>query len=230
MSAPRTLPIAILISGQGSNMVAIAQACAEGRIAARVAAVIADRSDAGGIARAERLGLAAQIVPAQDYPDRAAFEAALQAALAHAGVQLVALAGFMRILSASFVEHYAGRMLNIHPSLLPRYPGLHTHRRVLQAAEHEHGASVHFVTAELDGGPVICQGRLAVRADDTEQSLTARVHRLEHRIYPRVIGLVSAGRLALRGPTVLLDGQPLGAPLQENEEDDRGLVGAEASA
>ena len=112
----------------------------------------------------QRLGLAAQIVPAQDYPDRAAFEAALQAALATPASQLVALAGFMRILSASFVEHYAGRMLNIHPSLLPRYKGLHTHRRVLQAAEHEHGASVHFVTAELDGGPVICQARLAVRA------------------------------------------------------------------
>ncbi|HTW75200.1 MAG TPA: phosphoribosylglycinamide formyltransferase [Steroidobacteraceae bacterium] len=228
MSEPRALPIAILISGRGSNMLAIARACADGRIHARVSAVIGDRPDAGGLARAEALGLATHLVPAGDYPDRTGFEAALQATLARSGAQLVALAGFMRILSADFVERYAGRMLNIHPSLLPRHPGLHTHRRVLQAGEREHGASVHFVTRELDGGPVICQGRLAVYPQDSEQSLSERVQRLEHRIYPRVIGLYSAGRLALRGSTVLLDGQPLAAPLQESEQDDQGRVRADA--
>ncbi len=230
MSEPRTLPIAILISGEGSNMLAIAQACAQGRIGARVASVICDRVEAGGIARAKNLGLAAQVIAAREYPDRVAFEAALQAALARSGAELVALAGFMRILSGPFVQPYAGRILNIHPSLLPRYPGLNTHRRVLQAREREHGASVHFVTKQLDGGPVICQGRLAVHREDTVESLTGRVHRLEHRIYPRVIGLFSAGRLALRGSAVLLDGQPLNAPLQENEEDDPGLIRADASA
>jgi phosphoribosylglycinamide formyltransferase-1 len=230
MSEPQPLAVAILISGVGSNMVAIARACAEGRIQARVSAVIADRAGAAGIARAEGLGLATQVVPAPQFPDQVSFEAALAAALMHSGAQLVALAGFMRILSEPFVQRYTGRMLNIHPSLLPRHKGLNTHERVLRAAEPEHGASVHFVTAELDGGPVICQGRLAVHPGESVESLTARVHRLEHSIYPRVIGLFGAGRLALRGTTVLLDGQPLSAPLQESEDDDQGRLHAEASA
>ncbi len=230
MSGSATLPVAILISGQGSNMAAIARACAEGSIGARIVTVIADHAAAAGIARAEGLGLATQIVPARQFADRKAFEAALEAALAQSRAHLVALAGFMRVLSGPFVQRYAGRMLNIHPSLLPRHRGLHTHDRVLQEGEREHGASVHFVTAELDAGPVICQGRLAVYPTDTVETLTARVHRLEHRIYPRVIGLYASGRLALRDSTVLLDGLPLAAPLLEREEEDPGLARADASA
>lgn len=229
MSPPATLPVAILISGQGTNMTAIARACTEGRIRARVAVVIADQAEAAGIARARDLGLDTQVLPARRDADRSAFEAALDATLAHSGAQLIALAGFMRVLSPPFVQRYAGRLLNIHPSLLPRHRGLHTHQRVLQAGEREHGASVHFVTAELDAGPVICQGRLAVHADDTVETLTARVHQLEYRIYPRVIGLFGEGRLELRSGTVLLDGEPLAAPLLEEEEHDPGLPRANAS-
>jgi phosphoribosylglycinamide formyltransferase 1 len=229
MSAAATLPVAVLISGRGSNMAAIARACAGGAIRAHIVAVIADQADAAGIALAQGLGLATRVVAARALPDRAAFEAALEAALTHSGAQLVALAGFMRVLSGPFVQRYAGRMLNIHPSLLPRHRGLHTHARVLQAGEREHGASVHFVTADLDAGPVICQGRLTVHPHDTAETLAARVQRLEHRIYPRVVGLYAAGRLALRDSTVLLDGQALATPLLE-AEDDPGLAHADASA
>jgi phosphoribosylglycinamide formyltransferase 1 len=219
MSNPAApLPLAVLISGRGSNMLAIARACAEGRIGARVVSVMADRADAGGIAAAAALGLPTRVLEARGLP-RAEFEAQLAAALAASGAQLVALAGFMRILSAAFVTPRAGRLLNIHPSLLPDYRGLDTHRRVLAAAEREHGASVHYVSEELDGGPLICQGRLSIAPAETESSLTARVHRLEHRIYPMVIGLIAAGRLALAGSTVLLDGRPLAAPLQVGEDD-----------
>jgi len=217
--APDKLRVAILISGHGSNMAAIARACAQGRIAARVVAVIADRASAGGIALAQSLGLQTQTFVATQFQHRTAFESALGAALRGCDAELVVLAGFMRILSESFVAHYAGRMLNIHPSLLPKHKGLQTHRRVLEAGEREHGVSVHFVTAELDAGPVICQGRLAVLAGDTEHSLTARVQLLEHRIYPQVIGLIATGRLKLHGRAVLLDGQALAAPILEDEED-----------
>jgi len=211
------LPVAILISGRGSNMAAIARACAAGQIDARVVAVISDVAGAAGIALAQALQLPVSVLPATGFADRPAFEAALAAAIDASGAQLIALAGFMRVLSAAFVQRYRGCLLNIHPSLLPRYRGLHTHRRVLQAAEREHGASVHFVTAELDDGPLICQARLPVSPADTEASLTARVQVLEHRIYPHVIGLIAAGRLRLSGSTVLLDGQALAAPLLEEE-------------
>jgi len=219
MSTPAApLPLAVLISGRGSNMLAIARACAEGRIGARIVSVISDRSDAAGIQAAASLGLVTQVLEARGLP-RAEFETQLAAALEASGAQLVALAGFMRILSAAFVQGWAGRLLNIHPSLLPSYPGLQTHRRVLAAAEREHGASVHYVTEELDGGPLICQGRLRVAPEQSEAALSARVHRLEHRIYPMVIGLLAEGRIALAGSTVLLDGRPLAAPLQVTEED-----------
>ena len=218
MSARRdALPLAVLISGRGSNMLAIARACAEGRIGARVVRVIADRGDAPGIAAAAALGLATQVLPAGAVP-RAGFEAQLAESLEHSGAELVALAGFMRILSGPFVEARAGRILNIHPSLLPGYRGLDTHRRVLAAGERSHGASVHYVTAELDGGPLICQGRLSIAPGETQDSLTARVHRIEHRIYPMVIGLIAAGRLKLSGSRVLLDDQPLSVPLQVSDE------------
>jgi phosphoribosylglycinamide formyltransferase-1 len=218
MSSPAAvLPLAVLISGRGSNMLAIARACAEGRVRSRIVSVIADRTDAAGIQAAASSGLPTRVLAARSLP-RAEFEAQLAQALEDSGAQLVALAGFMRILSSTFVAAWAGRMLNIHPSLLPDYRGLETHRRVLAAAEREHGASVHYVTEELDGGPLICQARLSIAPGDTEASLAARVHRLEHRIYPMVIGLIAAGRLALSAGTVVLDGRPLAAPLQVSED------------
>ncbi len=219
------LKLAILISGRGSNMLAIAHACREGRIGAEVALVIADRADAAGIRAAHELGIPTTLVlpPA---PGRSAdqqvrreqrdrFEAALSQAIDASGAQLVLLAGFMRILSPAFVHRYRGRLLNIHPSLLPKFKGLDTHRRALEAGEREHGATVHFVTEELDGGPIIAQARVAVQADDGEQELAARVLREEHRIYPMVVGMIAAGRLQLLDGAIELDGAPLRGPLAE---------------
>jgi phosphoribosylglycinamide formyltransferase 1 len=212
----RVLKLAVLISGRGSNMTAIAQACLAGQIAAEVVIVISDRADADGLAAAAAMGLATSVIEPAQFENRARYEAALAQAIDSSGAELVVLAGFMRILSPAFVARYAGRLLNVHPSLLPKYKGLDTHRRVLQAGEREHGASVHFVTAELDGGPVICQARVPVRGDDSEQSLAARVVLQEHRIYPKVIGLLACGRLALRGAAVLLDGRVLETPMAED--------------
>lgn len=201
MSSVRTpLRLAVLISGRGSNMVAIAQACAGGRIGAQVACVISDVPGAGGLERAREMGIATQVVDRRAFrgpqgPDRAAFEAALGEAIDACAPDLVVLAGFMRILSPGFVRRYEGRMLNIHPSLLPAYKGLHTHERVLAAGEPEHGASVHFVTAELDGGPVVLQGRVPVLPGDDPDTLSARVNEVERRIYPTVIGWIAEGSL-----------------------------------
>ena len=209
MSAPGALPVAVLISGRGSNMVAIAQACSSGRIRARVVRVIADRADAPGLALARQQGLDACVVAAREFPDRTAFEQALAAAIDASGARLVVLAGFMRVLSPSFVNRYEGAMLNIHPSLLPRHPGLHTHKRVMAAHESVHGASVHFVTAELDAGPIVLQAQVPVLPGDTVERLSARVQRQEHIIYPEVIGWIAAGRLKLVDGRPWLDGQPL---------------------
>lgn len=213
MSAAPALTLAIVISGRGSNMRAIARACASGQIHARVAGVIADRPNAGGIALARELGLAVTVVPAREFAGREAFEAALQGAIEASGAQLVVLAGFMRILSPRFTQHFAGRMLNIHPSLLPRFPGLHTHERALQEHAKEHGATVHFVTSELDAGPLVLQARVPVSPDDTADTLAARVQRREQVIYPQVIGWIADGRLKVEGNSVQFDGKPLPQPL-----------------
>jgi phosphoribosylglycinamide formyltransferase 1 len=210
------LRLAILISGRGSNMAAIAHACAEGRIDARVTLVVSDRAGVAGLGTARALGLDAVTIPWRGATERPAFERDLDAALAAASPDVIVLAGFMRILSQDFVAARAGRILNIHPSLLPDYRGLHTHRRVLEAGEAAHGASVHFVTAELDGGPVILQSRVAVRPEDTEDALSARVQATEHTIYPRVIGWLADGRLAWRDDRPWLDGEPLDAPVVED--------------
>jgi len=215
MSAAK-LRLAILISGRGSNMAAIARACLEQQIAAEVVRVISDRASAAGIEVARRLGLEGRVIAAKEWPDRAAFETALAGCIDESGADLVVLAGFMRILSPAFVTRYRGRIVNIHPSLLPKHKGLHTHRSVLLAGEREHGSSVHFVTDELDGGPVIYQARFPVNAGDSEQSLEARILELEHRIYPHVIGLIASGRLKLRDDTLLLDGTVLTTPLLED--------------
>ncbi len=212
MNAP-SLPLAVIISGRGSNMAAIAHACERGQIAARIVRVIADRHGAGGIALAQRLGLQVSVVPHAEFADRAAFESALGAAIDASGARLVVLAGFLRILSPEFAQRYAGAMLNIHPALLPKFPGLHTHERALEAGETVHGASVHFVTGELDAGPTVLQARVPVRKDDTAERLSARVQRQEHIIYPKVIGWIAAQRLRLVGDVVYFDDRPLSQPL-----------------
>lgn len=212
------LPVAVVISGRGSNMEAIARAAHLGDSRYRVVRVIADRPEAAGLARAAALGVPTAVVPVKSFADRAAFEEALHAEIAASGAELVALAGFMRILTPQFVARLEGRLLNIHPSLLPKYKGLDTHARVLAARDSHHGASVHFVTPELDGGPVIMQGRLKVRAGDTPDTISARVHALEHIIYPHVCSLISAGRIEWRHGAVYFDGEPLAGPLIEEND------------
>ncbi len=216
MSAGTPLRLAILISGRGSNMIAIARACLAGSIAAQVAVVISDRADAAGLAGAAGLGIETATVLQPQAAGAAAFERSLAAALQKHQPEVIALAGFMRILSAPFVERYLGRMLNIHPSLLPAYRGLHTHARVLEAGDTEHGASVHFVTAELDAGPVVLQSKVAVEPGDTEATLSARVQATEHIIYPRVLGWCAQRRLAWREGAAWLDGRRLDAPIVED--------------
>jgi phosphoribosylglycinamide formyltransferase 1 len=210
------LQLAILISGRGSNMAAIARACISGEINAQVRVVISDVPGVAGLTVASDLGIEALAVPWQGAANREAFERALSTAIDERGADLVVLAGFMRILSPWFATRYAGRMLNIHPSLLPKYTGLHTHHRVLDAGDPEHGASVHFVTAELDGGPLVLQAKVPVLADDTEATLAARVQTTEHVIYPRVIGMVADGRLSCDEGRVRLDGRLLEGPLVES--------------
>jgi phosphoribosylglycinamide formyltransferase 1 len=212
------LPVAVVISGRGSNMEAIVRASQAAGSRFNVVRVIADRDSAGGLARAASLGVSTAVVPVQQFPDRETFDAALAAELERSGAGLVALAGFMRILSPAFVQRFEGRLLNIHPSLLPRHKGLDTHARALAARDQHHGASVHYVTAELDGGPVIMQGRLRIRGGDTPDTVSARVHALEHIIYPHVCSLIAAGRVECRAGTVWFDGAPLNAPLIEEHD------------
>lgn len=189
--------IVILISGRGSNMEAVVRAARSEGWPARVAAVISNRADAGGLAFAAAHGIPTAVVPSKNYPDRASFDAALQSEIDRFAPDLVVLAGFMRILTAPFVAHYEGRMLNIHPSLLPAYPGLDTHRKCLEAGEREHGATVHFVTAELDHGPMVAQARVPVLPGDTEDSLAARVLAEEHKLYPYAVRLFIEDRLSI---------------------------------
>lgn len=216
MSAGNRAPLelAILISGRGSNMVTIARACQAEQINARVRVVISDRPGVAGLAAARDLGIEALTIPWRGSSDREGFEHALSEALDAQRTDLVVLAGFMRILSPGFVARYAGRMLNIHPSLLPKYTGLHTHRRALEAMDKEHGASVHFVTAELDGGPLVLQSKVPIFPGDTEAGLAARVQATEHIIYPKVIGMMADGRLAWDEGRVRLDGKILDAPME----------------
>jgi phosphoribosylglycinamide formyltransferase-1 len=196
-------------------MATIARECLQGRIAATVNTVISDRPGVAGITTAQELGIETHVVSWKEAGDRAAFELSLGKCLDTHSPELVVLAGFMRVLSGSFVERYAGRMLNIHPSLLPKYPGLHTHHRVLEAGDSSHGASVHFVTPELDGGPLILQSQVPVKTGDTESTLSARVQATEHVIYPRAIEWIADGRLAWNGGHPRLDGQLLNQPIVE---------------
>ena len=215
MNGREKLRLVVLISGSGSNLQAILDRCADGTIDGEVVAVISNRPDAYGLERARRAGVPTEVVNHQDYPDREAFDRALMERIDAHRPDLVVLAGFMRILTPAFVHHYAGRLLNIHPSLLPHFQGLHTHRRALEAGHSRHGASVHFVTEELDGGPVVLQAEVPVLPGDDEETLAARVLEQEHRIYPTVIQWFAEGRLRLDPEKgVLLDGDPLREPVR----------------
>lgn len=209
MSERQPLPVVALISGGGSNLQALIDAQLAG-LPIRLAAVISNRADAFGLERARCHGIATAVLNHRDYPDRDAYDADLQRLIDGYDPGLVVLAGFMRILTPPFVAHYRGRLLNIHPSLLPKFRGLHTHQRALEAGETEHGASVHFVTAELDGGPVILQARVPVLPGDDAATLAARVLEQEHVIYPTVAGWFAEGRLRLgEDGRPWLDGEPL---------------------
>lgn len=216
--AAAPLSVVILISGRGSNMLAIARAAQSGRLPIRIAAVISDRADAAGLAKAQELGIPTQVLSARDYADRTAYDAALAKIVQSYAPGLIVLAGFMRILGADFVHAFAGRLFNIHPSLLPAYRGLDTHRRVLEAGERWHGCSVHYVTEELDGGPVIVQSRLPIGPGDTPETLLARVQVQEHRIYPLAVDWFARGRLQWHDNQPWLDGRPLLQPVVLDSE------------
>lgn len=189
--------IVILISGRGSNMEAVVRAAENEGWPARIAAVISNKPEAKGLEFARARGIPTAVVANKEFASRVEFDAALQETIDRFAPDLVVLAGFMRILTAPFVAHYEGRMLNIHPSLLPLFPGLGTHQQALDAGEAEHGATVHFVTAELDHGPVVAQARVAVLPDDTEDTLSARVLAEEHKLYPHAVRLFVEDRLSM---------------------------------
>lgn len=200
--------VVVLISGSGSNLQAIMDAASQSD-QFQVAGVLSNRADAFGLVRAANAGIPTALIEHTDYTDREYFDAALIKQIDSWQADLVVLAGFMRILTDGFVEHYNGRLINIHPSLLPKFKGLNTHARALEAGEAEHGCTVHFVCPELDAGAPIVQAATAVRADDSVKSLQKRIHHLEHRIYPLAVEWFCAGRLTQHQGLALLDGQPL---------------------
>ena len=207
MSEP--LRVAALISGAGSNLKALMDAAAEPGAGYRVVLALSNRPDAPGLERARAAGVPTQLVDHRRYDSREDFERQLLRTLASSAPDIVALAGFMRVLTATFVTRYPDRLLNIHPSRLPRYPGLDTHQRALADGAREHGATVHFVRCELDSGPIAAQSLVPVLPDDDEARLAARVLDTEHAIYPETLRCIAAGRMRLDGDVVRLDGQPV---------------------
>lgn len=202
--------VAVLISGRGSNMAALIDAAKDKTFPAEIVLVLSNRPDAGGLDTARAAGIATEVVDHTQYgKDRAAFEAALQAALIKHRIEIICLAGFMRLLTADFVNRWPQRMINIHPALLPAFKGLDTHQRALDAGAKVHGATVHFVVPEMDAGPIIAQGAVAVRPDDTEKSLAARVLAVEHRIYPWALKQLAEGRVKVVDGQCLIDGIPV---------------------
>lgn len=192
----RRIKTAVLISGNGSNLQALIDACKQPQFPAEITLVISNKAEAFGLTRAADASIPTIVIPHGNYASREAFDAAVTAALEVHEVELVCLAGFMRVLSDSFVQQWSGKLINIHPSLLPKYKGLHTHARALAAKESEHGATVHWVTPELDSGETILQHRIAILPEDTAESLQQRVHQLEHIIYPLALEKVAQGMLA----------------------------------
>ncbi|MEW5838638.1 MAG: phosphoribosylglycinamide formyltransferase [Pseudomonadota bacterium] len=183
--------IVVLISGHGSNLQALMDAERRGELGdGQIKAVLSNRADAYGLQRARQAGIAAEALSHKDFPSREAFDHALMQRIDHYDPDLIVLAGFMRILTPGFVQHYAGKMLNIHPSLLPKYPGMHTHARALEAGDREHGATVHLVTEGVDEGPIILQGRVEITPGDSVESLQHKVHALEHQLYPRAVRMM----------------------------------------
>ncbi|GEP00939.1 phosphoribosylglycinamide formyltransferase [Methylobacterium haplocladii] len=202
MSAPKRKRVAILISGRGSNMASVIEAAKAPDYPAEIVLVLSNRPDAAGLTRAGEAGIPTQAIDHKAFRDRETFDVALDAALREAGTELVCLAGFMRIFSAGFVEAWAGRMINIHPSLLPLFRGTHTHEQALQAGVRLHGCTVHYVVPELDAGPIIAQAAVPVMAGDDPDSLADRVIAQEHRLYPKALALVASGRAPLEGGRV----------------------------
>jgi phosphoribosylglycinamide formyltransferase-1 len=213
MKPAGNLPLVVLISGSGSNLQALIDAIAKRRLPAVIRAVISNRTDAFGLERARQAGIETRVLDHRGFPDREGYDHELTRLVDSFQPGLVVLAGFMRILTPRLVNHFHGRMLNIHPSLLPEYRGLHTHERVLEAGDNEHGATVHYVTEELDGGPMVMQARVPVESGDSVDTLAARVLTREHVIYPAAIRLIAEGRVRLEGNRVFMDGAPLEQPL-----------------
>lgn len=201
--------VAVLISGSGSNLQALIDARERGELAAEIAVVVSNRPGVLGLSRAQQAGIPTQVIDHREFNSRTAFDKALMIAIDQYQPDLLVLAGFMRILTPEFVAHYSGRMMNIHPSLLPKYTGLHTHRRALEAGDAIHGVTVHFVTEQLDGGPPILQAQVPVLSGDTEELLAKRVLEQEHRIYPLAVHWFAQGRLHLRDGRCYLDGELL---------------------
>jgi len=199
--------IVILISGRGSNMQAIIDQALSGDLPVTISAVISNRPDAPGLALANKHGISTKVINPEDYPDKPRFERALSTCIDEYQPKLVALAGFMRVLSSDFVGKYKNRIINIHPSLLPRYPGLNTHQRAITAGDQEHGASVHFVTADIDSGPIIIQRTVPIDSADTPETLARKVLVQEHQIYPLAIKWFAESRLQVLAGRVLLDGE-----------------------
>jgi phosphoribosylglycinamide formyltransferase 1 len=208
MSVMRKTRCVVLISGRGTNLSAILKAAAAPDYPAEMVAVISNKADATGLQLAQEANVATEVVPSMGVTDRDMYDQALLAAIDRHAPDLVILAGFMRILTPDFVSHYAGRMINIHPSLLPSFTGMHTHQRAIDAGVHVHGCTVHFVTAELDHGPMIAQAAVPVYADDDAAKLAARVLKEEHRIYPAAVRWFAEGRLKVMGQRVLLSDEP----------------------
>lgn len=209
-----TLRVAVLASGRGSNLQALIDAQREGRLPIDLVLVASDKAQAIALRRAEDAGIATLALDPKSCPSRAAFDADLFARVAAHTPDLIVLAGFMRILSPDVLAPWAGRIINIHPSLLPKYPGLHTHRRVLEAGDTVHGASVHYVTAELDGGPPIAQAQIAIVAGDTPETLAQRLLEREHRLLVECVALIASGRIAMDAVGATFDGHSLVSPLQ----------------
>lgn len=212
--------IVVLISGSGSNLQAIIDACSSGFIPGNISAVLSNKANAYGLVRASDAGIKTQVVDHKAYASRQQYDQALLAAIDQYQPDLVVLAGFMRILTPDFVRHYAGRLLNIHPSLLPKYQGLNTHQRAIEAQDKEHGCSVHFVTEQLDGGPVVLQAKVPVFSDDDISTLAERVHEQEHRIYPLVVRWFCQNRLQQQADQAWLDGTILAANGYANDDED----------
>jgi len=207
---------AILISGSGTNLQSFIDKSATGELDLDIAVVLSNKPGVAGIDRAREARIPVECLEHGEYPDRESFDAALNETLDRYSPDLIILAGFMRILTPVFIDHFAGRIFNIHPSLLPKYPGLDTHQRAIDAGDRWAGSTVHFATEELDGGPPVIQGRVPVERDDTARSLAARVLKVEHQIYPKAAALFISGRLEYRDGTAWLDGQRLEEPIAFN--------------